>query len=187
MKSISVLAIVLVSLTFFGFGCDTNEPKIVTYHEVLLKKISFAVQLPDHWEENPITADPHGPADYHEFVIPRHAQSEDKVAGTIGFRLVPRIEQNALEDEVEELKPFIQDSAGTEGIFDPTVPVAMAGNSALQLRWQGVTKNDVEEVWYYTFAFVEDDLLVGYYFDEVTDGALFKEVYDQALTSLEKR
>ena len=185
MKRVLLIGVLLL----FGAGCNSasTDPTELMYHTVVLPKIDFAVELPEQWKESSITADPMGPADYHNFVVPPQNSTTDRVVGTLGFRLVPRIADNALEDEIESLKPFIEESAGNAGVFSEYTQHTVANADALQVRWQGVTKNEVEEVWYYTFAFVGDNLLVSYFFDETIDAEQFKMVYDRALATIEKR
>ncbi len=182
-------AIAFASLVLVGAGCGQapTDPAELSYHEVVMPKIDFAAEVPETWEESAVTANPKGPADYHEFIVPPRKDDNDKVVGTLGFRLVPRIADNELQDELDDLKPFVSESAGSEGVFDPYTEVTIAGEPGLQMKWQGITKNDVEEIWYYSFAFIGDNLLVSYFFDEVSDVQILKPVYDRALQTVEKR
>ncbi len=168
-----------------GFGCSTKSSD-GTFDQIELNKIGFTVEIPNNWEESVLTADPEGPADFHEFVAPIGEQGKDIVAGIIGIRLVPRIEENELEDEVEQFKPFVSETAGDGGVFDANFETQIAGQRAIQIKWTGTTQNEVEEVWYYSLAFMGDDLLIVYFFDETQDSLKYKEIYDNVLTSINK-
>lgn len=173
---------------FFGFGCASEaQDASVEFREEVLNKIGIVAQIPKTWNEDPRTADPSGPADYHEFVVPPGRRDEDKVAGNLGFRLVPRIAKNTLEDEIESLKPFIKESAGSEGAFSAVQPTRIGEYEARQIEWRGTTKNGVEEIWWYTFAFVGDDVVVVYYFDELADAQRNKAAYENVLRTIDRR
>lgn len=158
------------------------------YQEVALRKLGFVVRLPSAWQEDPHTADPNGPVDYQEFLIPMPASKKrkDSVVGTFGFRVVPRIAKNTLVDEVLSLKSYVQEAAEVEGSFEEPRVGTMGKAESLELVWHG-TRKDTTQTWRYTLAFIDDDLFVTYYLDEDENMARWKGAYDLAVASVERR
>ncbi len=176
-------ALLVAIVVLLGFGCSTTVDG-TKYRTAELTKIGFTAQIPVDWEESDFSKNEFGSIDYHEFITPLGVQGEDLVEGLLGIRFFPRIEDNELKDEIDQIKAILQDKGNTENVYDDYIPTTLAKADGLALRWEGTSPDNIKEVGWYTVAFLEDDVLIVYYSDELADMEKYKSVYDHVVQSL---